>query len=182
MLFQIILLKILSNSWQWNGLSQVIIRDLYLKRSWAQVFKRALFFSPVNFHVKCHLNHLKIFSHSWQGNDHSQVELYMAYPVAIGSWLFQVFWLFLGNSLSWMAPKWLVMGILKPRKAEQLVQLYSWINGFLMAWFGLVWVKAVYVVSFVICDLKSFRVLILLGKKKCILGSNALDPKNTFRW
>ena len=46
------------------------------------------------------------------------VELYMAYPVAIGLWLFQVFWLFMGNSLSWMAPKWLAMGILEPRKAE----------------------------------------------------------------
>ena len=46
------------------------------------------------------------------------LELYMAYPVAIGLWLFQVFWLFMGNSLSWMAPKWLAMGILEPRKAE----------------------------------------------------------------
>ena len=47
-----------------------------------------------------------------------ELELCMAYPVAIGLWLFQVLWLFMGNSLSWMAPKWLAMGILEPRKAE----------------------------------------------------------------
>ena len=59
-MFEIVLLKILSNSWQWNALSQVIIRDLYLKSHVLKFLKGHSFFYRVNCHVLFEIVLLKI--------------------------------------------------------------------------------------------------------------------------